>query len=138
MLARGELQTIGATALDGHRKYVEKGPAVERRFQPIQVGEPTVAHTIEILRGLRDRYEAHHRVTISDKALEAAATLADRYISDGSCPPRRSYDDVRRRLLAMSMGQDGPTGAAAPRREDAVAGGPGRDRRGVRAGWAPR
>ena len=88
MLARGELQTIGATTLDEYRKYVEKDAALERRFQPIQVGEPTVAHTIEILKGLRDRYEAHHRVTITDKALAAAATLADRYISDRFLPDK--------------------------------------------------
>src|SRR6186713_3017946 len=88
MLSRGELQTIGATTLDEYRKYVEKDAALERRFQPIQVGEPTVAHTIEILKGLRDRYEAHHRVTITDKALEAAATLADRYISDRFLPDK--------------------------------------------------
>ena len=88
MLARGELQTIGATTLDEYRKYVEKDAALERRFQPIQVGEPTVAHTIEILKGLRDRYEAHHRITISDEALVAAATLADRYISDRFLPDK--------------------------------------------------
>ena len=88
MLARGELQTIGATTLDEYRKYVEKDAALERRFQPIQVGEPTVAHTIEILKGLRDRYEAHHRVTITDPALVAAATLADRYISDRFLPDK--------------------------------------------------
>ncbi|MGH3565153.1 MAG: ATP-dependent Clp protease ATP-binding subunit [Pseudonocardia sp.] len=88
MLARGELQTVGATTLDEYRKYVEKDPALERRFQPIQVGEPTVAHTIEILKGLRDRYEAHHRVTITDAALVAAATLADRYISDRFLPDK--------------------------------------------------
>src|SRR5213076_2986394 len=66
MLARGELQTVGATTLDEYRKYIEKDAALERRFQPVQVGEPTVAHTIEILKGLRDRYEAHHRVSITD------------------------------------------------------------------------
>jgi ATP-dependent Clp protease ATP-binding subunit ClpC len=88
MLARGELQTIGATTLDEYRKYVEKDPALERRFQPIQVGEPTVTHTIEILKGLRDRYEAHHRVTITDPALVAAATLADRYINDRFLPDK--------------------------------------------------
>jgi ATP-dependent Clp protease ATP-binding subunit ClpC len=88
MLARGELQTIGATTLDEYRKYVEKDPALERRFQPIQVGEPSVTHTIEILKGLRDRYEAHHRVTITDNALVAAATLADRYISDRFLPDK--------------------------------------------------
>src|SRR5450759_4751447 len=87
-LARGELQTIGATTLDEYRKYVEKDPALERRFQPINVGEPTVEETIEILRGLRDRYEAHHRVSITDEALEAAANLADRYISDRFLPDK--------------------------------------------------
>ncbi|GLW95578.1 ATP-dependent Clp protease ATP-binding subunit ClpC [Actinokineospora globicatena] len=88
MLARGELQTIGATTLDEYRKYVEKDPALERRFQPIQVGEPSLEHTIEILKGLRDRYEAHHRVTITDAALVAAATLADRYINDRFLPDK--------------------------------------------------
>jgi ATP-dependent Clp protease ATP-binding subunit ClpC len=88
MLARGELQTIGATTLDEYRKYVEKDAALERRFQPVQVGEPTVAHTIEILKGLRDRYEAHHRVSITDSALVAAAGLADRYISDRFLPDK--------------------------------------------------
>ncbi|HVY09255.1 MAG TPA: ATP-dependent Clp protease ATP-binding subunit [Mycobacteriales bacterium] len=88
MLARGELQTIGATTLDEYRKYLEKDAALERRFQPIQVGEPTLAHTIEILKGLRDRYEAHHRVSITDAALVAAAQLADRYISDRFLPDK--------------------------------------------------
>jgi ATP-dependent Clp protease ATP-binding subunit ClpC len=87
-LARGELQTIGATTLDEYRKYVEKDSALERRFQPIQVGEPSVAETIEILKGLRDRYEAHHRVSITDAAIEAAAVLADRYISDRFLPDK--------------------------------------------------
>ncbi len=87
-LARGELQTIGATTLDEYRKYVEKDAALERRFQPIQVGEPSVEETVEILRGLRDRYEAHHRVSITDGALEAAANLADRYISDRFLPDK--------------------------------------------------
>jgi len=88
MLARGELQTIGATTLDEYRKHLEKDAALERRFQPIQVGEPSVAHTIEMLKGLRDRYEAHHRVTITDAALVAAANLADRYISDRYLPDK--------------------------------------------------
>jgi ATP-dependent Clp protease ATP-binding subunit ClpC len=87
-LARGELQTIGATTLDEYRKYVEKDPALERRFQPIQVGEPSVEETVEILRGLRDRYEAHHRVSYTDTAIEAAATLAARYISDRFMPDK--------------------------------------------------
>jgi ATP-dependent Clp protease ATP-binding subunit ClpC len=88
MLARGELQTIGATTIEEYRKYLEKDAALERRFQPIKVEEPTVAHTIEILKGLRDRYEAHHRVTITDQALVAAANLADRYISDRHLPDK--------------------------------------------------
>ncbi|MEU4571055.1 ATP-dependent Clp protease ATP-binding subunit [Nonomuraea sp. ATR24] len=88
MLARGELQTIGATTLDEYRKYLEKDAALERRFQPIQVAEPSLSHTIEILKGLRDRYEAHHRVSITDGALVAAAQLADRYISDRYLPDK--------------------------------------------------
>ncbi|HEY7401711.1 MAG TPA: ATP-dependent Clp protease ATP-binding subunit [Actinomycetota bacterium] len=88
MLARGELQTIGATTRDEYRKYLEKDAALERRFQPITVNEPTVAHTIEILKGLRDRYEAHHRVNFTDDALVAAANLADRYISDRYLPDK--------------------------------------------------
>jgi ATP-dependent Clp protease ATP-binding subunit ClpC len=87
-LARGELQTIGATTLDEYRKYVEKDPALERRFQPIMVGEPSVDETRQILLGLRDRYEAHHRVSITDAAVDAAATLADRYISDRFLPDK--------------------------------------------------
>src|SRR5512135_263045 len=88
MLARGELQTIGATTLDEYRKHLEKDAALERRFQPIQVAEPTIANTIEILKGLRDRYEAHHRVSITDGALVASAQLADRYISDRFLPDK--------------------------------------------------
>ncbi|CAN5253697.1 ATP-dependent Clp protease ATP-binding subunit [soil metagenome] len=88
MLARGELQTIGATTTEEYRKHLEKDAALERRFQPIQVDEPSVAHTIEILKGLRDRYEAHHRVTITDEALVAAGNLADRYISDRFLPDK--------------------------------------------------
>ncbi len=133
MLARGELQTIGATTLDEYRKYLEKDAALERRFQPIQVQEPSIAHTIEMLKGLRDRYEAHHRVTITDGALVSAATLADRYISDRFLPDKaidlideagsrlrirrmtappdlREYDDkiadVRQRKEAAIDGQD--------------------------------
>jgi ATP-dependent Clp protease ATP-binding subunit ClpC len=87
-LARGELQCIGATTLDEYRKYIEKDAALERRFQPIQVGEPTVEETIDILKGLRDRYEAHHKVQITDEALVAAARLADRYISDRFLPDK--------------------------------------------------
>jgi ATP-dependent Clp protease ATP-binding subunit ClpC len=88
MLARGELQTIGATTLAEYRQHLEKDAALERRFQPIQVAEPTVAHTIEILKGLRERYEAHHRVSITDGALVAAAQLADRYVSDRFLPDK--------------------------------------------------
>src|SRR6186713_1718561 len=88
MLARGELQTIGATTRDEYRKHLEKDAALERRFQPIDVAEPTVPHTIEILKGLRDRYEAHHRVTYTDDAIVAAANLADRYISDRQLPDK--------------------------------------------------
>jgi ATP-dependent Clp protease ATP-binding subunit ClpC len=88
MLARGELQTIGATTLDEYRKYFEKDAALERRFQPVTVNEPSVAHTINILKGLRDRYEAFHKVSISDGALTAAATLADRYVQDRFLPDK--------------------------------------------------
>jgi ATP-dependent Clp protease ATP-binding subunit ClpC len=139
MLARGELQTIGATTLDEYRKYLEKDAALERRFQPIQVAEPSIAHTIEMLKGLRDRYEAHHRVTITDEALVSAATLADRYISDRFLPDKaidlideagsrlrirrmtappdlREYDekigDVRQRKEAAIDGQDFEAAAA--------------------------
>lgn len=87
-LARGELQCIGATTLDEYRKYIEKDAALERRFQPIQVDEPTVEETIQIINGLRDRYEAHHRVKITDEAVEAAAKLSDRYISDRFLPDK--------------------------------------------------
>jgi ATP-dependent Clp protease ATP-binding subunit ClpC len=87
-LARGELQCIGATTLDEYRKHIERDAALERRFQPVMVGEPSVVDTIEILKGLRERYEAHHRLRISDEALVAAATLGDRYISDRFLPDK--------------------------------------------------
>ncbi|QNG26386.1 ATP-dependent Clp protease ATP-binding subunit [Synechococcus sp. HK01-R] len=87
-LARGELQCIGATTLDEYRKHIERDAALERRFQPVTVGEPSIADTIEILRGLRERYEQHHRLKITDEALEAAATLGDRYISDRFLPDK--------------------------------------------------
>ena len=105
MLARGELQTIGATTLDEYRKHLEKDAALERRFQPIKVEEPSVAHTIEILKGLRDRYEAHHRVTITDQALVAAANLADRYISDRFLPDKAIdlIDEAGSRLRIKRM-----------------------------------
>ncbi|HRV69862.1 MAG TPA: ATP-dependent Clp protease ATP-binding subunit, partial [Marmoricola sp.] len=105
MLARGELQTIGATTLDEYRKHLEKDAALERRFQPIQVAEPSIADTIEMLKGLRDRYEAHHRVTITDEALVAAATLADRYISDRFLPDKAIdlIDEAGARLRIRRM-----------------------------------
>jgi ATP-dependent Clp protease ATP-binding subunit ClpC len=105
MLARGELQTIGATTLDEYRKHLEKDAALERRFQPIKVEEPTVAHTIEILKGLRDRYEQHHRVTITDQALVASANLADRYISDRHLPDKAIdlIDEAGSRLRIKRM-----------------------------------
>ena len=105
MLARGELQTIGATTLDEYRKHLEKDAALERRFQPIQVAEPTVAHTIEILKGLRDRYESHHKVSISDAALVSAATLADRYVSDRFLPDKAIdlIDEAGSRLRIRRM-----------------------------------
>ncbi|MBE3575212.1 MAG: ATP-dependent Clp protease ATP-binding subunit [Firmicutes bacterium] len=87
-LARGELQTIGATTVDEYRKHVEKDPALERRFQPIMVGEPTPEEALAILEGLRDRYEAHHRVKITDEALKAAVRLSDRYVSDRFLPDK--------------------------------------------------
>ncbi|WP_029145372.1 ATP-dependent Clp protease ATP-binding subunit [Microbacterium luticocti] len=88
LLARGELQTIGATTLDEYRKHFEKDAALERRFQPIQVAEPSLPHAINILKGLRDRYEAHHKVQITDGALVAAANLSDRYVSDRFLPDK--------------------------------------------------
>ncbi len=87
-LARGELQCIGATTLDEYRKYIEKDAALERRFQPIRVDEPTAEESVQILKGLRDRYEAHHRVSITDEAIDAAVKLSDRYISDRFLPDK--------------------------------------------------
>ena len=105
MLARGELQTIGATTNDEYRKHIEKDAALERRFQPIQVKEPSVAHTIEILKGLRDRYETHHRVSITDGALAAAANMADRYVSDRFLPDKAIdlIDEAGSRLRIKRM-----------------------------------
>ncbi len=105
MLARGELQTIGATTLDEYRKHLEKDAALERRFQPIKVEQPTVAHTIEILKGLRDRYESHHSVTITDQALVAAANLADRYLADRYLPDKAIdlIDEAGSRLRIRRM-----------------------------------
>ncbi len=105
MLARGELQTIGATTLDEYRKHFEKDAALNRRFQPILVEEPSVADTVEILKGLRDRYEAHHRVTITDEALSAAATMGDRYVSDRFLPDKAIdlIDEAGARLRIRRM-----------------------------------
>jgi ATP-dependent Clp protease ATP-binding subunit ClpB len=125
MLARGELRAVGATTLDEYKKHVEKDPALERRFQPIYVGEPTVEDTIAILRGLKERYEAHHGVTITDDALIAAATLSHRYIADRYLPDKAidlvdeaasrvsielssvptEIDEVHRRILQLEIEQ---------------------------------
>ena len=88
MLARGELQTIGATTLEEYRKYLEKDSALERRFQPVQVEEPSVSDTVQILFGLKDRYEAHHSVRFTEQAIVSAANLADRYLSDRFLPDK--------------------------------------------------
>jgi len=105
MLARGELQTIGATTLDEYRKHIEKDAALERRFAPVKVEAPDVPHTVEILKGLRDRYESHHRVSITDGALEAAARLSDRYISDRHLPDKAIdlIDEAGSRLRIRRM-----------------------------------
>ena len=105
MLARGELQTVGATTLDEYRKHLEKDAALERRFQPVKVDQPSVALTIDILKGLRDRYESHHAVTITDQALVAAANLADRYLADRFLPDKAIdlIDEAGSRLRIRRM-----------------------------------
>lgn len=105
MLARGELQTIGATTIDEYRKYIEKDSALERRFQPVKVEEPSVEETVAILKGLRDRYESHHRVMITDAALAAAAQLADRHVSDRFLPDKAIdlVDEAGARLRIKRM-----------------------------------
>src|SRR4249919_972850 len=123
MLARGELHTIGATTLDEYRKYIEKDAALERRFQPVTVGEPTVEDTISILRGLRERYQIHHKVNFKDAALVAAAVLSNRYISDRFLPDKAidlideaasklrmeidsmpvELDEIRRRIMQLEI-----------------------------------
>src|SRR5690606_3927068 len=100
--ARGELHCIGATTLDEFRKHVEKDAALERRFQPVMVNEPTVEDTIAILRGLKERYEKHHEIKIRDAALDAAATLSDRYISDRFLPDK-AIDLVDEAASRVSM-----------------------------------
>jgi ATP-dependent Clp protease ATP-binding subunit ClpC len=105
MLARGELRLVGATTLDEYRKHIEKDSALERRFQPIQVAEPSLPHAIEMLKGLRDRYEAHHKVTITDPAIVAAVTMADRYINDRFLPDKAIdlIDEAGARLRIRRM-----------------------------------
>ena len=127
-LARGELQCIGATTLDEYRKNIEKDPALERRFQPIVVGEPSVTDTVEILRGLRDKYEAHHAVKIDDSALVAAAELSDRYVTDRFLPDKaidlidEAASKIRIEKSVHAAGHPGhgdaaePDGAGGPRR----------------------
>ncbi len=95
MLGRGELRCIGATTLDEYRKYIEKDPALERRFQQVYVDQPSVEDTISILRGLRERYELHHGVRISDSALVAAALLSDRYISGRFLPDKGAFSPLQ-------------------------------------------
>ena len=136
-LARGELHIVGATTIDEYRKDIEKDAALERRFQPILVPEPSVADTIEILRGLRDRYEAHHQVRFTDEALVAAAELSDRYVTDRFLPDKAidliDQAGARVRLRTMTPARDTARGRAAPR---AAAAGEGRGggRRGLRPG----
>ncbi len=122
MLARGELRLVGATTLDEYRKYIEKDAALERRFQQVFVGEPSVEDTVGILRGLKDRYEVHHGVRITDSALVAAATLSDRYITSRFLPDK-AID------LVDEAGQPAAHGDRLPAR---------RDRRGRAAGASAR
>ncbi len=142
MLARGELRCIGATTLDEYRKHIEKDPALERRFQPVVVGEPTLEDTIAILRGLKERYQVHHKVQILDSALVAAATLSDRYIADRFLPDKAidlvdeaasrirmeidskptEIDEVERHIMQLeielqSLGEDDDPGTAARREQ---------------------
>ena len=105
-LARGELRCVGATTLDEYRKYIEKDPALERRFQPVQVAEPSVEATIAILRGLKERYVVHHGVRIQDYALVAAATLSNRYITDRFLPDKASDLVDEASLLAFAWNSD--------------------------------
>src|SRR3954471_1168948 len=115
-LARGELQLIGATTLRDYRRHIEKDPALERRFEPVRVDEPTVAQTVEILRGLRERYERHHRVRIPDAALEAAATLSDRYVRDRFLPDK-AIDLVDRAASRLRLRTPTPEAGPAERFE---------------------
>ena len=125
MLARGELRLVGATTLDEYRKHIEKDAALERRFQQVFVGEPSVEDTVGILRGLKDRYEVHHGVRITDSALVAAATLSDRYITARFLPDK-AIDLVDE---AASPAEDGDRLAARRDRRGRAPGAPARDRR---------
>ena len=112
-LARGEIQCIGATTIDEYRKHIEKDAALERRFQPVQVGEPSKEEAVAILKGLRDRYEAHHKVRITDEAIEAAVQLSDRYITDRYLPDKaidlidEAASRVRIQFLHHAAGHEG-------------------------------
>ncbi len=138
MLARGELRCIGATTLDEYRKHIEKDAALERRFQPILVGEPTVADTIAILRGLKERYEAHHGVRIRDAALVAAAVLSDRYIADRFLPDKaidlvdEAASRLRMEIDSSPLELDEANRRVTPARDRARLDG-GRERRRARA-----
>ena len=105
MLARGELRMVGATTLDEYREHIEKDPALERRFQQVFVGEPSVEDTIGILRGLKERYETHHKVTIADSALVAAASLSNRYITSRQLPDK-AIDLVDEAASALRLAQE--------------------------------
>ena len=153
MLARGELRMVGATTLDEFREHVEKDPALERRFQPVLVGEPSVEDTIAILRGLNERYEEHHKVTISDAALVAAATLSDRYITSRFLPDKAidlvdeaasrlrmeedtvpvEIDQLRREIRRLQSEEDDAGGRDRRGVEEPLAGDPGQGRRPQRA-----
>ena len=162
MLARGELRVVGATTLDEYRQHVEKDPALERRFQPVYVGEPSVENTIAILRGLKERYEAHHGVRITDDAIIAAATLSHRYIGDRFLPDKaidlvdeaasrlrieidsmpQEIDEVERRIMQLEIERhgaaegEGPRGDRAPRGARARAGRAARERSSaMKAQW---
>ena len=136
MLARGELRMIGATTLDEYRERIEKDPALERRFQQVFVGEPSVEDTVAILRGLKEKYEAHHGVTIADSALVAAAMLSDRYITGRQLPDKAIdlVDEAASRLrmeIESSPGRDRPAPARRRPDEDGGARARARGRRGV-------
>ena len=141
MLARGELRMVGATTLDEFREHVEKDPALERRFQPVLVGEPSVEDTIAILRGLKDRYQAHHKVDISDAALVAAATLSDRYITSRFLPDKaidlvdEAASRLRMEIDSRPVEIDVLQRAGRPAADGGAGAGPG-DRRGLEgSGW---